>query len=54
MQEIYAYTQTGIAEDGSVQGHFAATGVRPKFMERLKVHGITLPVETFDQNLKYD
>jgi pilus assembly protein CpaF len=54
MQEIYAYTQTGIAEDGSVLGHFAATGVRPKFMERLKVHGITLPVETFDQNLKYD
>jgi pilus assembly protein CpaF len=54
MQEIYAYTQTGIAEDGSVLGHFAATGVRPKFMERLKVHGITLPVETFDQNLKYE
>ena len=54
MQEIYAFTQTGIAEDGSVQGHFAATGVRPKFMARLKAHGITLPVETFDQSLTYD
>ncbi len=54
MQEIYAFTQTGIAEDGSVQGHFAATGVRPKFMARLKAHGITLPAETFDQSLTYD
>jgi len=54
MQEIYAFTQTGIAQDGAVLGHFSATGVRPKFMERLKTYGITLPVETFDQNLSYD
>jgi pilus assembly protein CpaF len=54
MQEIYAFTQTGIGEDGAVQGHFAATGVRPKFMGRLKAYGITLPVETFDQSLRYD
>jgi pilus assembly protein CpaF len=54
MQEIYAFTQTGIAQDGAVIGHFSATGVRPKFMERLKTYGITLPVETFDQNLSYD
>jgi pilus assembly protein CpaF len=54
MQEIYAFTQTGIADDGTVLGHFAATGVRPKFMARLKAYGITLPVETFDQSRTFD
>jgi pilus assembly protein CpaF len=54
MQEIYAFTQTGIAQDGTVLGHFAATGVRPKFMARLKAYGISLPVETFDQSITFD
>ncbi len=54
MQEIYAYTQTGTAEDGTVLGHFGATGVRPKFMGRLKAYGVNLPVETFDQTRTYE
>lgn len=54
MQEIYAFTQTGLAEDGTVLGHFGATGVRPKFMGRLKAYGISLPDETFDQNRTYE
>jgi len=29
MQEIFKYTQTGVAVDGTVQGYFSATGVRP-------------------------
>ncbi|NMM20011.1 MAG: CpaF family protein [Rhodoferax sp.] len=54
MQEIYAFTQTGIAADGTVLGHFGATGVRPKFMGRLKAYGISLPDETFDQTRTYE
>ncbi|MEI6804169.1 MAG: CpaF family protein [Burkholderiales bacterium] len=54
MQEIYAYTQTGISEEGTVLGHFAATGVRPKFMARLKSYGVNLAVETFDQSRTYE
>ena len=54
MQEIYGFTQTGIADDGTVQGHFHATGVRPKFMGRLRSYGVNLPDETFDQTRTYE
>jgi pilus assembly protein CpaF len=48
MQEIFAFRQTGIAPDGAVTGHFCATGVRPKFSERLRSFGIALPDTLFD------
>ncbi len=54
MQEIYGYTQTGVTANGMVQGHFGATGVRPKFMGRLKAYGISLPSETFDQTRTFE
>ena len=54
MQEIYGFTQTGVAEDGTVQGYFSATGVRPHFMQRLKAFGVTLPDGTFDQSRTYE
>ena len=54
MQEIYAFTQTGIAQDGTVLGHFGATGVRPKFMARLRAYGITVSDDTFDQARTYE
>jgi pilus assembly protein CpaF len=54
MQEIYLFHQTGIAPDGTVQGHFRASGVRPKFMDRLKSYGITMPDEIFDPTRLYE
>ena len=48
MQEIFTFQRTGIGQDGSVKGHFRATGVYPKFAERLRVFGVGLPDETFD------
>lgn len=48
MQEIFAFNQTGIKPDGSVDGHFSATGVRPRFMERLRIHGAKIPDQFFD------
>lgn len=48
MQEIFTFQRTGIAQDGTVKGHFRATGVYPKFAERLRVFGVGLPDETFD------
>jgi pilus assembly protein CpaF len=54
MQEIYHFNQTGIAPDGTVKGHFRATGVRPKFMDRLKSYGLEVPDETFDPSLIYE
>ena len=48
MQEIFAFKQTGVADDGSVVGHFSATGVRPHFAERLRVFGVALAAQMFE------
>ena len=48
MQEIYKYVRTGTGEDGTVQGHFQATGVRPRFLGDLVAKGITIPGSYFD------
>jgi pilus assembly protein CpaF len=47
MQEIFAFRQTGVGTDGRVQGHFTATGIRPRVWERLVTHGIHLPETLF-------
>ena len=36
MQDIFTFEQTGVADDGVVKGHFKATGIRPRFVERLR------------------
>lgn len=48
MQEIFKYTQTGVSTDGTVNGHFGATGVRPHFLERLHAYGIEISDAIFD------
>jgi pilus assembly protein CpaF len=53
MQEIFAFRQTGVAPDGAVQGHFSATGVRPKFIDRLRAHGVIVPDNLFDPTRQY-
>ncbi|HWZ48056.1 MAG TPA: CpaF family protein [Herbaspirillum sp.] len=54
MQEIFTYRQTGIDADGKVMGYFQATGVRPKFTEKLLHQGITLPDSMFDPSRHYE
>ncbi len=48
MQEIYKYVRTGTAPDGTVEGHFQATGVRPRFLAELVARGINIPGHYFD------
>jgi pilus assembly protein CpaF len=48
MQEIFKYVRTGTADDGTVEGHFVATGVRPRFLSELAARGIKIPGSTFD------
>src|SRR5258706_5260586 len=54
MQEIFAFRQTGVGTDGKVTGYFQATGVRPKFSDRLLHYGITLPDAIFDPSRRYE
>jgi pilus assembly protein CpaF len=48
MQEIFSFRRTGIDAEGRIQGHFVATGVRPKFARRFEEWGIPLPENLFD------
>ncbi|MEN2470371.1 CpaF family protein [Burkholderia stabilis] len=54
MQEIFTFKRTGVDRDGSVRGHFCATGVRPKFVERLQAFGINLPDSLYDPSQRYE
>ena len=47
MQEIFTYERQGINEDGKVLGRFRATGIRPRFAERLSASGIDLSTALF-------
>jgi pilus assembly protein CpaF len=42
------FEQQGIDADGRVVGFYRATGIRPKFSERLERAGIHLGPEVFD------
>jgi pilus assembly protein CpaF len=48
MQEIFTFRQMGVGVDGAVEGYFQATGVRPKFTDRLRSFGVVLPDAMFD------
>jgi pilus assembly protein CpaF len=48
MQEIFKFVRTGTGADGTVEGEFQATGVRPRFLGDLVAQGIRIPGNYFD------
>ncbi len=54
LQELFSFQQTGLDENRKVKGRFKATGVRPKFSERLAAKGIVLPATIFDPMKVYE
>jgi pilus assembly protein CpaF len=47
-QDIFVFEQEGVDKDGRVRGYHRATGIRPKFSERLLRAGIDLPADLFN------
>jgi pilus assembly protein CpaF len=54
MQEIFRFRQTGVSQDGIVQGRFEATGIRPRFLDQVIAHGITLSADLFRPDARLD
>ena len=52
MQDIFVFERHGIDESGKVRGTFKATGVRPKFAERLATSGCRLRPGLFDSRME--
>ncbi|MBV9625474.1 MAG: CpaF family protein [Acidobacteria bacterium] len=50
MQDVFVFEKQGVSADGRVLGTFTATGIRPKFAERLKASGIQVPASWFDHS----
>lgn len=51
MQDIFVFEKTGIDPNGRVLGRFKATGVSPKFGEKLKTSGILIPSSVFEHSM---
>jgi pilus assembly protein CpaF len=52
MQEIFKFNRKGVGPDGKVVGVFEPTQIRPKFLERLRIAGIVLPHDMFEQTME--
>jgi pilus assembly protein CpaF len=52
MQEIFRFQQTGVDAAGKILGYFAATGIRPRFVDLLESRGISLPSNVFAENMR--
>jgi len=49
LQDIFVFRQSGIGQDGKVQGRFVSTGFVPRFVHDLEAQGIRLPKGIFAQ-----
>src|SRR5438552_895729 len=52
MQDIFVFERQGIDESGKVRGMFRATGIRPRFAERLALSGCRLRPALFDSHME--
>jgi pilus assembly protein CpaF len=49
MQDLFVFEKRGLTPEGKVIGRFAATGIRPRFHEKLLAAGILLRQDLFDE-----
>jgi pilus assembly protein CpaF len=52
MHSIFGFVRKGIGPDGRALGSFQPSGIRPKFLDRLRVAGILLPAEIFERTVE--
>jgi pilus assembly protein CpaF len=48
LQDLFVFDKKGLTAAGKVRGCFRATGIRPKFHERLAACGLELPAAIFE------
>jgi pilus assembly protein CpaF len=50
LQDVFVFEKTGIGDGGRVQGRFRGVSSSPRFMERLRLHGIRISPKLFEEN----
>lgn len=49
LQDLFVFEKLGVSGEGKVLGRFAATGIRPRFYEKLQAAGHRLGAELFEE-----
>jgi pilus assembly protein CpaF len=52
MQDIFLFEKQGVSAEGRMMGRFRATGIRPRFAEKLQASGIAVPMNFFEESVK--
>jgi pilus assembly protein CpaF len=52
MQEIFMFNRKGIGPNGKVLGAFQPSRIRPRFIERLRLSGISLSPQVFETSME--
>jgi pilus assembly protein CpaF len=52
LQDLFVFEKMGVSSEGKVMGRFAATGIRPRFYEKLLAAGVRLPGELFEETVE--
>ena len=51
LQDIFVMEKLGLNQEGKVLGRFRASGIRPRFAEKLLAQGIPLPPQMFEEEV---
>jgi pilus assembly protein CpaF len=51
LQDIFVFERRGISSSGKVMGRFRATGLVPKFLEKIKTCGLHTPLEIYNTSV---
>jgi len=47
--DLFVFVQTGLDHEGRATGHFHATGAKPRCLDRLRLHGVTIGDHLFER-----
>jgi pilus assembly protein CpaF len=53
MQDVFLFEKQGVTAEGRSVGTFTATGIRPRFEEKLRSSGISLPANFFEPSVTH-
>jgi pilus assembly protein CpaF len=53
MQDVFVFEKQGVSSEGRTLGTFTAIGIRPRFEEKLRASGISLPANFFEPTVSY-
>jgi pilus assembly protein CpaF len=52
MQDLFVFKKEGLGVNNKVKGRFNATGIVPKFADKLKAAGIPLNLDSLDESVE--